>query len=141
KGPRGEGGADRVGAARRGGRARGRGLPRAPQPGDRDRRDGERDALVGGSGRERLARRSLCHERKGGTVTDVAARPVHTESPPVGSPATRPGPPMRYLVYLEPEPTLDWYRLDDAPRENLAPVFLCPYAVVTGESGAMYNLM
>jgi hypothetical protein len=74
-------------------------------------------------------------------VTDVAPRPVHTESPQPVPPAGRPGPPMRYYIYLEGEPTLDWYRLDDAPRENLCPVFLCPYAVVTGESGATYNLM
>lgn len=48
---------------------------------------------------------------------------------------------MRYLVYLEPEPTLDCYRLSHAPRADLAPVFICPFVVVTGESGAMYNSM
>jgi len=48
---------------------------------------------------------------------------------------------LRYLVYLEDEPTLDSYRLSHAPRDGLAPVFICPFVVVTGESGAMYNAM
>ena len=48
---------------------------------------------------------------------------------------------MRYLVYLEAEPDLDAYRLHHAPRANLAPVFICPFLVVTGESGAIYNSM
>ena len=48
---------------------------------------------------------------------------------------------MRYVTYLEDEPTLDAYRLHHAPREGLAPVFICPFVVVTGESGAMYNTM
>ncbi len=48
---------------------------------------------------------------------------------------------MRYVAYLEPEPQLGAYRLDHAPRGDLAPVFICPFIVVTGESGAMYNSM
>lgn len=48
---------------------------------------------------------------------------------------------MRYVVYLEPEPDLGAYRLDHAPRAELAPVFICPFLAVTGESGALYNSM
>lgn len=48
---------------------------------------------------------------------------------------------MRYVTYLEGEPTLAAYRLDHAPRAELAPVFICPFVVVTGRSGAMYNSM
>ena len=55
--------------------------------------------------------------------------------------ASRPGLPMRYYVYLEDEPTLASYRLSHAPRENLCPVFLCPYAVVSDASGQLYNVM
>jgi hypothetical protein len=48
---------------------------------------------------------------------------------------------MRYLVYLEDEPTLESYRLSHAPRPELAPVFLCPFVVVTDAAGRMYNGM
>jgi hypothetical protein len=48
---------------------------------------------------------------------------------------------VRYVVYLEPEPDLGAYRLDHAPRADLAPVFICPFLAVTGESGALYNSM
>ncbi len=48
---------------------------------------------------------------------------------------------MRYYTYLEDEPTLESYRLSHAPRDGLAPVFICPFIVATGESGAMYNAM
>jgi hypothetical protein len=48
---------------------------------------------------------------------------------------------MRYLVYPEGEPTLDAYRLHHAPRPDLAPVFICPFVAVSGESGAMYQSM
>lgn len=48
---------------------------------------------------------------------------------------------MRYVTYLEPEPTLGAYRLDHAPRADLAPVFICPFIVVSGRSGAIYNSM
>ena len=49
---------------------------------------------------------------------------------------------MRYLSYVEGEPTLDAYRLHHAPRPDLSPVFICPFVVATSrESGAMWNLM
>jgi len=48
---------------------------------------------------------------------------------------------VRYLVYIEGEPGLDAYRLDHAPRTDLSPVFICPFIVVTGASGAIYNSM
>jgi hypothetical protein len=52
-----------------------------------------------------------------------------------------PGEPMRYHCYLEGEPTLDSYRLSHRPWDNYSPVFLCPFLVLTSESGKMYNLM
>jgi hypothetical protein len=48
---------------------------------------------------------------------------------------------VRYVVYLEEEPELGAYRLHHGPRAGLAPVFICPFIVVTGASGAMYNSM
>jgi hypothetical protein len=48
---------------------------------------------------------------------------------------------VRYYSYLEGEPTLESYRLSHAPRDGLTPVFICPFVVVTGESGEMYNAM
>jgi hypothetical protein len=48
---------------------------------------------------------------------------------------------VRYVAYLEEEPGLDAYRLDYAPRADLAPVFICPFIAVTGTSGAIYNSM
>jgi hypothetical protein len=48
---------------------------------------------------------------------------------------------MRYHVYLEDEPTLESYRLSHRPRENYAPVFICPFVVLTDGSGRMYNAM
>jgi hypothetical protein len=48
---------------------------------------------------------------------------------------------VRYYSYLEGEPTLDSYRLSHTPRAGYGPVFICPFVVVTGESGAMYNAM
>jgi len=71
-------------------------------------------------------------------VVQPAGRPAKEQPVPL---ASRPGHPMRYYVYLEDEPTLASYRLNHGPRDNLCPVFLCPYAVVTDSSGAMYNLM
>jgi hypothetical protein len=53
----------------------------------------------------------------------------------------RPGPPMRYYVYLEEEPTLASYRLNHAPAPDLCPVFICPYAVVSDADGQLYNVM
>ena len=47
---------------------------------------------------------------------------------------------LRYVTYLE-EPTLGSYRLDYCPRDGLATVLICPWVVVTGESGATYNVM
>jgi len=47
----------------------------------------------------------------------------------------------RYHAYLEGEPTLDAYRLSHEPRTDYGLVFVCPFAVVTGESGSMYQLM
>jgi hypothetical protein len=64
-----------------------------------------------------------------------------------GAPATaipldsRPGPPMRYYVYLEDDPTLASYRLSHAPAPDLCPVFICPYAVVSDPDGQLYNVM
>ena len=48
---------------------------------------------------------------------------------------------MRYHVYLEDEPTLESYRLSHCPRENYAPVFICPFVVLTDDSGNLYNAM
>jgi hypothetical protein len=48
---------------------------------------------------------------------------------------------LRYHQYTESEPTLDSYRLSHEPRAGYGMVFLCPFAVVTGESGNMYQLM
>ena len=48
---------------------------------------------------------------------------------------------MRYHSYLEAEPTLDSYRLSHAPRADYSPVFICPFVVLTSESGKTYNLM
>ena len=48
---------------------------------------------------------------------------------------------MRYLSYLEGEPTLQSYRLDHAPQPGYSPVFICPFVVLTSESGDTYNLM
>ncbi|MHB8695044.1 MAG: hypothetical protein ACYDHH_27735 [Solirubrobacteraceae bacterium] len=47
---------------------------------------------------------------------------------------------LSYYTYLE-EPTLASYRLDYCPRDQLATVLICPWVVVTGESGATYNVM
>ena len=48
---------------------------------------------------------------------------------------------MRYHVYLEGEPTLDAFRLDHEPRTGLAPVFICPFVVLTDDEGNVYNAM
>ncbi len=48
---------------------------------------------------------------------------------------------MRYHSYLEQEPTLQSYRLNHAPAPGYSPVFICPFVVLTSESGATYNLM
>ncbi len=48
---------------------------------------------------------------------------------------------LRYHTYTESEPTLDAYRLSHEPRAGYGMVFICPFAVVTGESGHMYQLM
>lgn len=48
---------------------------------------------------------------------------------------------LRYHTYLEGEPTLDAYRLSHEPRSGYGVVFICPFVVVTGESGRMYQLM
>lgn len=48
---------------------------------------------------------------------------------------------MRYYVYLEDEPTLESYRLSHQPREDYAPVFICPFAVLTDRAGNVYNAM
>jgi hypothetical protein len=48
---------------------------------------------------------------------------------------------MRYHCYLEDEPTLEHYRLSHEPRHGYGPVFLCPFVVLTSESGDMYNAM
>lgn len=47
----------------------------------------------------------------------------------------------KYQSYLEPNPDLDAFRLDYEPRDGLGLVFVCPYAVVSDESGQMYQLM
>jgi hypothetical protein len=47
---------------------------------------------------------------------------------------------MRYYTYVE-EPTLDSYRLDYWPRDQLGTVLICPWVVVTGKSGAVYHSM
>lgn len=48
---------------------------------------------------------------------------------------------MRYHVYLEDEPTLEGYRLSHQPRPGYAPVFICPFVVLTDDAGQMYNAM
>jgi hypothetical protein len=48
---------------------------------------------------------------------------------------------MRYLSYLEAEPTLDSYRLSHAPRDGLSPVFICPFVVLGNERGELFNAM
>ena len=47
---------------------------------------------------------------------------------------------MRYYTYLE-EPTLKSYQLDYSPRDGLGTVLICPWVVVTGESGRTYHSM
>jgi hypothetical protein len=48
---------------------------------------------------------------------------------------------MRYHCFLEGEPTLDAYRLNYQPWTDYSAVFICPFLVVTSESGKMFNLM
>ena len=48
---------------------------------------------------------------------------------------------MRYTSYLEGEPTLESYRLCHAPRQDLAPVFICPFVVLSNERGELFNAM
>ena len=48
---------------------------------------------------------------------------------------------MRYHVYLEAEPTLEAYRLSHQPRSGHAPVFICPFVVLTDSAGQLYNAM
>jgi hypothetical protein len=48
---------------------------------------------------------------------------------------------MRYHVYLEAEPTLASYRLSHEPRSGYAPVFICPFVVLTDAAGRLYNAM
>jgi hypothetical protein len=48
---------------------------------------------------------------------------------------------MRYHVYLEAEPTLESYRLSHQPRPGYAPVFICPFVVLTDSAGQLYNAM
>lgn len=47
---------------------------------------------------------------------------------------------MRYQVFLE-EPSLDAHRLGYSPRDGYATILVGIWAVLTGESGATYNLM
>jgi hypothetical protein len=48
---------------------------------------------------------------------------------------------LRYHVYLEDEPTLESYRLSHQPRAGYAPVFICPFVVLTDGQGRLYNAM
>jgi hypothetical protein len=48
---------------------------------------------------------------------------------------------LRYYSYVEGEPTLDAYRLSHGPREELSPVFICPFFVVSDGDGNLYNGM
>ena len=48
---------------------------------------------------------------------------------------------MRYQVYLEAEPTPESYRLSHQPRPGYAPVFICPFVVLTDSAGQLYNAM
>jgi hypothetical protein len=47
---------------------------------------------------------------------------------------------MRYYTYIE-EPTIESYRLDYCPRDQLGTVLVCPWVVVTGASGTVYHSM
>lgn len=47
---------------------------------------------------------------------------------------------MRYQVFLE-EPSLDSHRLGYSPRDGFGTILVGMWAVLTGESGATYNLM
>lgn len=49
--------------------------------------------------------------------------------------------PLQYLSYIERETSLTSYRLDHCPRDGLAPVFICPFVVMTGASGKTYQAM
>jgi hypothetical protein len=53
---------------------------------------------------------------------------------------TKKGPKMRYYTYVE-EPTLESYRLDYSPRDQLGTVLICPWVVMTGASGTVYHSM
>ena len=46
---------------------------------------------------------------------------------------------MRYHVYLEGEPTLESYRLSHQPRPGYAPVFICPFVVLTDSAGRLLD--
>jgi hypothetical protein len=48
---------------------------------------------------------------------------------------------VRYHVYLESEPSLECYRLSHNPRDSYAPVFICPFVVLSDDSGTFYNSM
>lgn len=48
---------------------------------------------------------------------------------------------LRYHTYLEGTPTPESYRLSHEPRAGYGVVFICPFAVLTGESGRMYQMM
>lgn len=71
------------------------------------------------------------------SLLTATAHPAATDLPL----DSRPGPPMRYYVYLEEEPSLAAYRLSHAPQPDLCPVFICPYAVVSSADGQLYNVM
>jgi hypothetical protein len=48
---------------------------------------------------------------------------------------------MRYTNYLSPAPTVDSFRLSHKPAHGLATSLVCPWVLVTGESGATYQFM
>lgn len=47
---------------------------------------------------------------------------------------------MRYATFMEGQPRLDMFNLGRSP-EGFGSVMVCPWVVVTGESGAFYNVM
>lgn len=48
---------------------------------------------------------------------------------------------MRYQAYVDEVPTKDAYRLSYSPREGYGTTIVCPWVVVTGESGTTYQFM
>lgn len=47
---------------------------------------------------------------------------------------------MQYLTYLEPV-SLDSLRLDHSPRDGMAVIHICFYALLRGETGRYFNVM